>query len=70
LYDISKKEFCCIVWEKWRKDIFEMALKIGMTGEASTLVVHENTAAAVGAGGVEVCSDGERGMGSGFQGFG
>lgn len=31
-----------------------MALKIGMMGEASTLVVHENTAASVGAGGVEV----------------
>ena len=31
-----------------------MALHIGMTGEASTMVVHENTAAAVGAGGVEV----------------
>jgi len=40
--------------KKWRKDIFEMALKIGMVGEASTLVVHENTAASVGAGGVEV----------------
>src|SRR2546421_10631074 len=37
-----------------RKDICEMALKIGMKGEASTLVVHENTAASVGAGGVEV----------------
>ncbi len=31
-----------------------MALEIGMTGEATTTVVHENTAAAVGAGGVEV----------------
>jgi len=31
-----------------------MALTPGMTGEASTTVVHENTAAAVGAGGVEV----------------
>ena len=31
-----------------------MALQIGITGEATTLVVHENTAAAVGAGGVEV----------------
>ena len=30
-----------------------MVLKVGMKGEASTLVVHENTAAAVGAGGVE-----------------
>ena len=31
-----------------------MALHTGMKGEAATLVVHENTAAAVGAGGVEV----------------
>ncbi|HEV2653895.1 MAG TPA: thioesterase family protein [Ktedonobacteraceae bacterium] len=31
-----------------------MELKSGMTGEATTTVVHENTAAAVGAGGVEV----------------
>lgn len=31
-----------------------MALEIGMKGEAATIVVHENTAAAVGAGGVEV----------------
>ncbi len=31
-----------------------MELHIGMTGEATTTVVHENTAAAVGAGGVEV----------------
>ncbi len=31
-----------------------MELYIGMTGEATTTVVHENTAAAVGAGGVEV----------------
>ncbi|HEV2582970.1 MAG TPA: thioesterase family protein [Ktedonobacteraceae bacterium] len=31
-----------------------MALQTGMTGEATTTVVHENTAAAVGAGGVEV----------------
>lgn len=31
-----------------------MELQPGMTGEAITLVVHENTAAAVGAGGVEV----------------
>ncbi len=31
-----------------------MALRIGMTGDATTTVVHENTAAAVGAGGVEV----------------
>src|SRR5438270_11661468 len=39
---------------KMRKDICEMALKVGMKGEASTIVVHENTAASVGAGGVEV----------------
>ncbi|HEY0753430.1 MAG TPA: thioesterase family protein [Ktedonobacteraceae bacterium] len=31
-----------------------MALNVGLAGEASTVVVHENTAAAVGAGGVEV----------------
>jgi fluoroacetyl-CoA thioesterase len=31
-----------------------MALELGMTGEATTIVVHENTAAHVGAGGVEV----------------
>ncbi|HLG77156.1 MAG TPA: thioesterase family protein [Ktedonobacteraceae bacterium] len=31
-----------------------MALAPGLKGEASTTVVHENTAAAVGAGGVEV----------------
>ncbi len=31
-----------------------MALTQGITGEATTTVVHENTAAAVGAGGVEV----------------
>ncbi len=31
-----------------------MALQTGMSGEATTIVVHENTAAAVGAGGVEV----------------
>lgn len=31
-----------------------MALQTGMTGESTTTVVHENTAAAVGAGGVEV----------------
>jgi len=31
-----------------------MALKLGMTGEATTTVAHENTAARVGAGGVEV----------------
>ena len=31
-----------------------MALTIGMKGEATTTVAHENTAASVGAGGVEV----------------
>lgn len=31
-----------------------MALIPGLTGEATTTVVHENTAAAVGAGGIEV----------------
>lgn len=31
-----------------------MPLQIGLTGEATTTVIHENTAAAVGAGGVEV----------------
>ena len=31
-----------------------MALTLGMKGEATTVVVHENTAASVGAGGVEV----------------
>ena len=31
-----------------------MALETGLTGEMTTIVVHENTAAAVGAGGVEV----------------
>lgn len=31
-----------------------MALTPGLTGEATTTVVHENTAAAVGAGGIEV----------------
>lgn len=31
-----------------------MALQTGMTGESTTTVAHENTAAAVGAGGVEV----------------
>jgi fluoroacetyl-CoA thioesterase len=31
-----------------------MSLQPGLKGEASTTVVHENTAAAVGAGGVEV----------------
>src|SRR6266581_8136867 len=37
-----------------RKDSLRMALELGMKGEATTTVVHENTAAAVGAGGVEV----------------
>jgi fluoroacetyl-CoA thioesterase len=37
-----------------RKDSADMTLSIGMRGEATTTVVHENTAAAVGAGGVEV----------------
>src|SRR5438128_12027715 len=37
-----------------KKGICIMALTPGMTGEATTIVVHENTAAAVGAGGVEV----------------
>lgn len=31
-----------------------MSLELGATGEATTVVVHENTAARVGAGGVEV----------------
>jgi fluoroacetyl-CoA thioesterase len=31
-----------------------MTLEIGLTGESTTTVVHENTAARVGAGGVEV----------------
>lgn len=30
-----------------------MTLQTGLTGESTTIVVHENTAAAVGAGGVE-----------------
>jgi len=34
--------------------VFLMALEPGMTGEATTTVVYENTAAHVGAGGVEV----------------
>jgi fluoroacetyl-CoA thioesterase len=37
-----------------RKDMLNMALTVGMKGDALTTVVHENTAAAVGAGGVEV----------------
>src|SRR5438874_2198680 len=36
------------------RKVLQMNLKTGMTGESSTLVVHENTAASVGAGGVEV----------------
>lgn len=31
-----------------------MDIQVGLTGEAETVVVHENTAASVGAGGVEV----------------
>src|SRR3989442_10325954 len=37
-----------------RKDTTHMALELGMTGESTTIVVHENTAAHVGAGGVAV----------------
>jgi fluoroacetyl-CoA thioesterase len=37
-----------------RKDLLNMTLTVGMKGDAVTTVVHENTAAAVGAGGVEV----------------
>jgi fluoroacetyl-CoA thioesterase len=37
-----------------KKGICNMALIPGLTGEATTIVVHENTAASVGAGGVEV----------------
>src|SRR5437764_11694485 len=37
-----------------KEGIRNMALKPGLTGEATTTVVHENTAAHVGAGGVEV----------------
>src|SRR5947199_5613742 len=36
------------------KGYLQMKIELGMTGEATTTVVHENTAAAVGAGGVEV----------------
>jgi fluoroacetyl-CoA thioesterase len=36
------------------KGTLYMALMLGLTGEMTTTVVHENTAAAVGAGGVEV----------------
>ncbi len=51
-------------WEVWKaygntnlttkKGIRIMALKPGLKGESTTTVVHENTAAFVGAGGVEV----------------
>ncbi len=37
-----------------KKGICKMALITGLIGEATTIVVHENTAASVGAGGVEV----------------
>jgi predicted thioesterase len=37
-----------------KKGFYLMVLKPGLTGEATTTVVHENTAASVGAGGVEV----------------
>jgi fluoroacetyl-CoA thioesterase len=37
-----------------KKGNCKMALVPGLTGEATTTVVHENTAASVGAGGVEV----------------
>src|SRR6266446_4344638 len=47
-----------ILWQCYeqlqRKDFLNMALKPGLTGEMTTTVVHENTAAHVGAGGVEV----------------
>src|SRR5258708_26595819 len=47
-----------ILWQCYeqlqRKDFLNMVLKPGLTGEATTTVVHENTAAYVGAGGVEV----------------
>jgi predicted thioesterase len=36
------------------KGFFEMALETGLRGEMTTKVTHENTAAFVGAGGVEV----------------
>src|SRR5437868_14444157 len=36
------------------KGYFHMNFELGMTGEATSTVVHENTAAYVGAGGVEV----------------
>src|SRR5215831_11008940 len=42
---------CCTIQQK---RIACMELKPGLIGEATTTVVHENTAAAVGAGGVEV----------------
>jgi fluoroacetyl-CoA thioesterase len=37
-----------------KKGICNMILTPGLTGEATTIVTHENTAASVGAGGVEV----------------
>lgn len=37
-----------------KKGMCNMALTPGLTGDATTIVVHENTAASVGAGGVEV----------------
>src|SRR5690348_14548351 len=48
--------FCCIVVvsKPSESEDSAMPLTLGMTGEATTTVVHENTAAAVGAGGVEV----------------
>src|SRR5437764_10705217 len=36
------------------EDISSMPVELGMKGESTTTVVHENTAASVGAGGVEV----------------
>ena len=46
---------CCIVEEiVYERKTVIMALTPGMKGEATTTVVHENTAASVGAGGVEV----------------
>ena|SRR6516164_2272229 len=48
--------FCCIFYSHMtaKKGFYLMVLKPGLTGEATTTVVHENTAASVGAGGVEV----------------
>src|SRR6266568_7015849 len=49
--------FCCIfdgdTIATAKKGNRNMALTPGLTGEATTTVVHENTAASVGAGGVE-----------------